>query len=292
MVPNGFAIEIEDRGLGMTAEAIRDANVRLASPPEFDPAHSSRLGLFVVARLAARHNIEVVLRRSPYGGVTAVALIPSELVVHPGEIVPGSLDVATNHRVPAPRTAIGEYATADRGRTLTQVASTPVAVKDVSLRAESVSLTSDGLPQRVRQASLGRQLTESGSSFGAGPGDTSGSVPAARGGSGALPVNTPPTGLYGAARSVNPNPDGPVTRTPEQMRSMLSSFQDGMALGRRDAVGQTDPQPRASTPGGSDETTYPSAPGAEAAAHADAPTFQLGAPTSTPAVYTEERRSE
>ncbi|MEU4158055.1 nitrate- and nitrite sensing domain-containing protein [Actinoplanes sp. NPDC026670] len=80
VLPNGYAVEIEDRGLGMTPEAILEANRRLVEPPDFDPADSARLGLFVVAQLAQRHNIRVSLRASAYGGVTAVVLVPSELV--------------------------------------------------------------------------------------------------------------------------------------------------------------------------------------------------------------------
>ncbi len=80
LVPNGFAVEIEDRGLGMSAEAIEEANQRLLHPPDFDPANSARLGLFVVALLAARHGVRVTLRSSPYGGVTAVVLIPPHLI--------------------------------------------------------------------------------------------------------------------------------------------------------------------------------------------------------------------
>ncbi|HYN94520.1 MAG TPA: nitrate- and nitrite sensing domain-containing protein, partial [Pilimelia sp.] len=80
-VPNGYAVEIEDRGLGMAPELLEEANERLAAPPDFDPANSARLGLFVVAQLAARHGVRVRLRASPYGGVTAVVLIPTELVV-------------------------------------------------------------------------------------------------------------------------------------------------------------------------------------------------------------------
>src|SRR5690606_25452208 len=38
-VANGHVIEIEDRGLGMSAEDIADANERLANPPEFNPAN-------------------------------------------------------------------------------------------------------------------------------------------------------------------------------------------------------------------------------------------------------------
>ncbi|MBO3739768.1 sensor histidine kinase [Actinoplanes flavus] len=80
MLPNGYAVEIEDRGLGMSPEALEQTNRRLAEPPDFDPADSARLGLFVVAQLAHRHGIRVSLRASAYGGVTAVALIPGDLV--------------------------------------------------------------------------------------------------------------------------------------------------------------------------------------------------------------------
>ncbi len=80
VVAHGLAIEIEDRGLGLTLDAIAEANHRLADPPEFDPANSARLGLFVVARLAARHGVKVQLRPSAYGGITAVALLPDALV--------------------------------------------------------------------------------------------------------------------------------------------------------------------------------------------------------------------
>ncbi|MDI6101959.1 nitrate- and nitrite sensing domain-containing protein [Actinoplanes sp. NEAU-A12] len=80
VLPNGYAVEIEDRGLGMTAEALEETNRRLVEPPDFDPADSARLGLFVVAQLANRHNIRVSLRASAYGGVTAVVLIPGDLM--------------------------------------------------------------------------------------------------------------------------------------------------------------------------------------------------------------------
>ncbi|MGK5681213.1 nitrate- and nitrite sensing domain-containing protein [Actinoplanes sp. URMC 104] len=81
VLPNGYGLEIEDRGLGMAPEAIDEANRRLAEPPDFDPADSARLGLFVVAQLAHRHGIRVSLRASAYAGVTAIVLVPGELVV-------------------------------------------------------------------------------------------------------------------------------------------------------------------------------------------------------------------
>ncbi|MBX6385325.1 MAG: nitrate- and nitrite sensing domain-containing protein [Microbispora sp.] len=81
IVANGLALEIEDRGLGLKPEEYAEINARLADPPEFDLADSDRLGLFVVGQLAARHEISVILRNSPYGGTTAIVLIPRALIV-------------------------------------------------------------------------------------------------------------------------------------------------------------------------------------------------------------------
>ncbi|SNT24350.1 Signal transduction histidine kinase [Streptosporangium subroseum] len=80
---NGFAVEVEDRGLGLSQSVIDEINVQLSEPPEFDLADTDRLGLFVVARLAARHGIKVVLRTSPYDGVTAIVLLPPNLLAVP-----------------------------------------------------------------------------------------------------------------------------------------------------------------------------------------------------------------
>ncbi len=79
-VANGFTLEIHDRGLGMTAEALLDANLRLAETPEFELSDTDRLGLFVVSRLAQRQNVRVSLQPSPYGGTTAIVFIPDALL--------------------------------------------------------------------------------------------------------------------------------------------------------------------------------------------------------------------
>ncbi|HEY4850829.1 MAG TPA: nitrate- and nitrite sensing domain-containing protein [Streptosporangiaceae bacterium] len=85
-VGRGFAAEIEDRGLGLTADELADINERLASPPEFDLSNSDQLGMFVVGRLAAKHGIRVSLVRSPYGGTTAIVLVPQDIMVPGGEL--------------------------------------------------------------------------------------------------------------------------------------------------------------------------------------------------------------
>ena len=83
-VGRGFAIEIEDRGLGLTEEKRAELNALLASPPPFDLSGSDQLGLFVAGQLAKRHNVQISLRPSPYGGTTAIVLIPVDLVVPEG----------------------------------------------------------------------------------------------------------------------------------------------------------------------------------------------------------------
>ncbi len=95
-VANGFAIEIEDRGLGMTPQRLHELNERLANPPDLNPANTEQLGLFVVGQLGRRHGIRVMLRPSPYGGTTVVALIPLALIV---EDSPAA--ITSGNRVPA-----------------------------------------------------------------------------------------------------------------------------------------------------------------------------------------------
>jgi HAMP domain-containing protein len=77
----GYIVEVEDRGLGMSDEEIQEANERLANPPTIDFAVSRMLGLFVVGRLARRYNIRVQLRHSSYGGVTALVMLPTSVVI-------------------------------------------------------------------------------------------------------------------------------------------------------------------------------------------------------------------
>jgi len=81
--PHGFLVEIEDRGIGMSDDDLAEINEQLGSPPAVDFAGAPRLGFDVVARLAARHGIKVRLRRSWFGGVTALVLLPPSLLSEP-----------------------------------------------------------------------------------------------------------------------------------------------------------------------------------------------------------------
>ncbi|WP_170222869.1 sensor histidine kinase [Nonomuraea turkmeniaca] len=132
-VSNGYAIEIEDKGLGLAAAEYAAVNTLLADPPEFDLADSDRLGLFVVARLAARHGIKVLLRRSPFGGTAAIVLVPREMVTEQTALTAG-----------------------DSGE---EMAALPSRTRKKAL-AVVTSGTHAGLPRRVRQAGLSPRLKD------------------------------------------------------------------------------------------------------------------------------------
>src|SRR5919198_40817 len=85
-VSNGYVLEIEDRGLGMSDEELVEANERLANPPLIDFALSRMLGLFVVGRLAQRYGVRVQLRHSWYGGVPALGLRPRSITIRSPQV--------------------------------------------------------------------------------------------------------------------------------------------------------------------------------------------------------------
>ncbi|MFC4058755.1 nitrate- and nitrite sensing domain-containing protein [Planomonospora corallina] len=153
----GYAIEVEDRGLGMKPAEMAELNARLAEPPEFDLADSDRLGLFVVGMLAARHGIRVSLRPSPFGGTSAIVLIPDALVTemplpaadHPAGTGPVAA-AETRETPPAPvseqRLApVAESAALTAGRTAGTSGTTGIS-----------GTTGSGLPRRVRRAVPGQ----------------------------------------------------------------------------------------------------------------------------------------
>ncbi|WP_018655495.1 nitrate- and nitrite sensing domain-containing protein [Actinomadura flavalba] len=242
---NGYAIEIEDRGLGMDEDAVVAANAKLADPPDFDPADSAQLGLFVVARLAARHGIRVTLRPSPYGGMTAIALIPGNLVVEPDEPEPVARRSGPLALTPGPAPG-GGAETAREKEGVVRLVTDPPAEHEPAPEPEQVAprpqpapveATEAGLPRRRRQQNLAPQLRERvdarlAAERGEDPAGTgrhraTGPVPAARPVPLAAPV--PPQ-----APPPQNAPEGPAedARSPESLRSMMSAMQRGWERGR------------------------------------------------------------
>ncbi|MFH8487307.1 sensor histidine kinase [Streptomyces longisporoflavus] len=218
-VGNGYALEIEDRGLGMGTESLAEANSRIEQSESLDLFDSDQLGLFVVSRLAARHGVKVHLRTSPYGGTTAVVLLPTALLQ---SITPESPGAHTMERdreqnrharvpeaaplngntVPAPAALPALAASAD-APVPAPTTPTPPGVTALRLHKppdrepESAPKPSDDLPRRVRQASLAPQLRERH------PDDAAGSM------------------------SVRDTTE----RSPDEVRERMTAYRDGWARG-------------------------------------------------------------
>ena len=96
-VPDGHQLAIFDYGLGMTVEELAAANRRLNQVASFDRESNKMLGFQVVARLAARHDMKVMLTATPGGtGVTAIVRLPNsilETVGAPGKVTSPAMDV-------------------------------------------------------------------------------------------------------------------------------------------------------------------------------------------------------
>lgn len=165
MVAKGLAVEVEDRGLGLSEEDYASLNAQLAEPPQFDVvalADDLRLGMFVISQLAHRHGIAVTLRPSPYGGTTAIVLIPHEIVVRdapddggaPSAPEPAAVrdtaDGGSGGAAAGPRAAVPRPAGAVR--------TAPAPAADPAPAPRPDGLTP--LPRRVPQTSLAAELRE------------------------------------------------------------------------------------------------------------------------------------
>ncbi|MGW0466646.1 sensor histidine kinase [Streptomyces sp. NPDC003027] len=214
-VGNGYALEIEDRGLGMGKDTLADANSRIERSEDLDLFDSDRLGLFVVSRLSARHDIKVRLRTSPYGGTTAVVLLPTDLLQRalPAGHEEHSPRRASADVTPPSTPAAGVTPLRPRGGP-----STPAGPASSSVAAQAPAQTppppkagpanrSGELPRRVRQASLVPQLREA------------------------------PAAEPGPAPAVQSTRE----RTPERVRDRMTAYRDGWTRGGGPAPGTRRP---------------------------------------------------
>ncbi|MBO4273016.1 nitrate- and nitrite sensing domain-containing protein [Microbispora triticiradicis] len=208
VVASGYALEIEDRGLGMSPDDLETANQRIADPPEFNLSSTARLGLYVVSRLAERHGIRVSLKASPYGGTTAVVLLPRELVMESGDEHPeqetrprldrrerGAREIALVGAPDADPLPVQEVVPVPRAAETPRPA--PIAAEPAGPEPPA-AFTPSGLPFRVPQASLAPALAEE------------------------------PKG--GA------EPEDEEDRSPEDIRKIMGSFQSGTRRGRSEAA--------------------------------------------------------
>ncbi|MGW0837695.1 nitrate- and nitrite sensing domain-containing protein [Streptomyces prunicolor] len=113
-VAQGYAVEVEDRGLGLTTEEYAAANELLHHPKDFSfttLGEDPRLGLFTVGHLAQRHGVTASLQASSYGGSLAVVVIPHALTESAADMLPPTLDArAERHLASVAGLATGSLA--------------------------------------------------------------------------------------------------------------------------------------------------------------------------------------
>ena len=122
----GALIEIADQGLGARPEALDSLNWRLDNPPTVDVEVSRRMGLFVVAQLAARHGIRVRLLPAVPSGLIALVWLPDHVITVGEESGFGPLRSASGNRTTghvAPARETGQDAGTGRDRIATAATS-------------------------------------------------------------------------------------------------------------------------------------------------------------------------
>ncbi|MFD8820251.1 ATP-binding protein [Streptomyces sp. NPDC059627] len=229
-VGHGFTLEIDDRGLGLDADQLDEARRTLTDPGAFDPTRHDRLGLSVVGRLAARHGIEVTLRGSPYGGTTAVVLLPGTVLA---EVEPE-----------------GGRRGSERGRQASAAEHGRPPVPGGGRSASAVGV----LPASGGTASTGEAATHGA----AGPGREAEPLPGRTGdpppeAPPALPTRTRQSSLAPELRAGPRTSDRPAARDldADEMRAVFGAFQRGLDRGRRgvptgpEEPNHTDEGPRA-----------------------------------------------
>ncbi|GGV21424.1 ATPase [Streptomyces filipinensis] len=233
-VGGGFVLEIDDRGLGLDAEAREEAHGTLTDPDAFDPTRHDRLGLYVVGRLAARHGIEVTLRDSPYGGTTAVVLLPEAVLAQVDPVVPAPREQgAAVHTLPS------------RTRSAARAGQPSSAGAEPPPRNRLVSLPTPGPGAEPSPGERPSFSPLSGPTSTPGPQDVSESPTAPP----ALPTRIRQASLVPELRDDPPARESAAGAEldAEEMRAIFGAFQRGLDRGRK-GLPATDTAVRSSDP--------------------------------------------
>ncbi|MET8245803.1 ATP-binding protein [Streptomyces sp. NPDC005202] len=173
-VTAGLAIEVEDRGLGMTSAERNQMNSLLASPDGValgELLKDGRIGLYVVSALARRHGIAVRLQNNVYGGTQAVVVLPHELlgkqpeVTEPQQQPSGVTSPALHGQTPPPPHGRAEDAAEQAPAREIPVARTSVPAPTAEPLRAPVAAPAPGdgrplLPKRRRQEHLAPELRQ------------------------------------------------------------------------------------------------------------------------------------
>jgi signal transduction histidine kinase len=148
-------LSIEDRGIGIPADRLAGLNALLEQPDQAAPSgETTGMGIYVVARLAARHRIRVELRAHKRGGLAAVVVVPAALLA-PADDPDGpqspveAAAAGEPARLPSPRARAAERKPKPKPEPRKPE---PEASEHARPDEELPGITAKGLPQRVPRA--------------------------------------------------------------------------------------------------------------------------------------------
>ena len=210
---DGHQLAIVDYGIGMAAGEIVEANATLGRRSDFDTASSKMLGFQVVARIAARHGVQVLLAQTAGAtGITAIVKIPlSVLDDRNAPAQPPAPEISQTPTLPPP---IGQYGvhTPAPGPVATVPTAAPTGVEAAGTLTDAELWAMVGTP-------TGSSLAH------------------------ATPAAAVTSGVSGLAKRVRgaqlpdlgatSNDQAVVDRSAEQVKSSLASLQRGTDLGRQ-----------------------------------------------------------
>ncbi|MFE2599335.1 ATP-binding protein [Streptomyces sp. NPDC059396] len=238
-VQRGAVIEVDDGGLGLDEYRLAEAREivsgrRLLGVGEV--GEIPQTGFAVVGRFADRHGFHVDLGPSPYGGVRAVVLVPSEVLetLAPAGTTPPRRSVRNVPRpalppetadTPVPDTPV-PGTLADSPAVHTPAADrTSVSVSAVPLPKRSAPMTPvPAIPAPVTSSPVNPDPVKPGPAASEAPGQ--GAPAAPRRTSGRLPQRRSRRGEYAPAAEAAPSAT-PPPGTPEQAGNWMEQFFEG-----------------------------------------------------------------
>ncbi|MGI5201387.1 sensor histidine kinase [Spirillospora sp. CA-108201] len=232
----GIAVIIHDRGRGIAEEELNRINAFLTKDPDFlsERSNEGQIGFFVVAKRAGSHGIRVTLKTSPYGGLSAVVVLPHDILNEPAPQLAraGAAQITSPQAAALPTPTASERPSAPTLVALhgERTSSAPTAARASEPEHQQVSLPSHTQADAPSPAGDGPEPSEGS--------DPDGTTP------GGLPVRRPQANLAPELRTEAPPLDDEAelpASSPEQTLDRYRNYQRGTEKGRANASGDDEP---------------------------------------------------
>ena len=221
---HGYMLAIVDNGIGMEADDLAQANVRLAGGESFTVAPSRYLGHYVVGIQASRLGVKVTLQETPGGGITAMVDLSEALATEE------DVRAATTPPVSTQSSNGSKAATSDTQAEKAPAEKAPVQEPAVPVAASTRAEAADFGAEEPTASAYGQDAE--------GATTASGYKKRVRG------QNVPRTDVVtarGDSRPEVPSGDVEPESKADSMRSMLSGLQSGADRARAE-VDAADPE--------------------------------------------------